>query len=594
MILETFAFLFHTDGTEKVQKEIKDLKGTTDQVTESNSSLKKGFEEILSVIAPLTAAYVALRGIMNFTAENDQLWQMSELSGVSARAISELGFAMSAFGGNVNTAAHTIQNLQMQIMNLRRTGSGPLLHAGMMYGIGFSTDPNKMMENIARRMQSLNTMQKLDLGSMLGLDNSTILLLSKGVENLRKEMERAKKYTFIDEKAIEQSHEFRRTFSEFSAIIGGIGIDLATVIMPYANDIMTFVRDTFYDLKKHKFLLLEIAAIIGTITGGFGIFQLITNPIAQILAALAAISVIGEDIYGYFNGMDSYLGQMAAKCPELKQALDSIGEAVKNAWQYVQSGDMYKDIKAEFDRVKKWWDETPLEEKKVQIQAVLSEAWDNIVKKMNEYKTEINDIWSKFVTENKATFDILAKYLAGDFWKDVGTVFGNIENVIKELADDIAKFIDPTVKDFKELATIIQDSLVKAFDILAEKLKNITTMDFFQTIKDFLATIQAWFGNVWDSVQMAGAKIVGGYQSTQVNPEMVQTLGAMQNYAMVERANAPAREALHQLTSVNNNQRNTNFSAPVTINVQEGNRQTGEAIANGITDTFGNYATGVQ
>ena len=117
-------------------------------------------------------------------------------------------------------------------------------------------------------------MQKLDLGRMLGLDNSTILLLSKGVENLRKEMERAKKYTFIDEKAVEQSHEFRRTFSEFSAIIGGIGVDLATVIMPYANDIMTFVRDTFYNLKKHKFLLLEIATIIGTITGAFGIFQL--------------------------------------------------------------------------------------------------------------------------------------------------------------------------------------------------------------------------------------------------------------------------------------------------------------------------------
>ena len=132
MMLEVFTFFFGTEGTDKVKKDIKDLKQDTDKVTESNASLKKGFEEILSVIAPLTAAYAGLRAIMNFTAENDQLWQMSELSGVSARAISELGFAMSAFGGNVNTASHTIQNLQMQIMNLRRTGSGPLLHAGMM------------------------------------------------------------------------------------------------------------------------------------------------------------------------------------------------------------------------------------------------------------------------------------------------------------------------------------------------------------------------------------------------------------------------------------------------------------------------------
>ena len=592
MILETFAFLFGTEGTDKVKKDIKDLKQDTDKVVESNSSLKKGFEELLGVIAPLTAAYAGLRGIMNFATENDQLWQMSQLSGMSAKSISELGFAMSEFGGNAQTAAHTIQNLQMQIMQLRRTGSGALLHAGMMYGIGFSSDPEKMMENIARRMERLKPMQRMDLGRMLGLDQATILMLSKGVQNFRAEMERAKKYTFIDDKAVEQAHEFKRTFAEFSAVLGSIGVEIATVIMPYATDIAGWLRDSLDYIKKHKFFLLEIAGIIGTISAGFGIFQVITSPIAQVTAALLAIAVIGEDIYGYFNGMDSKLGEILEDMPELKRIVDDIGASVKSTWQYVTSGDMYKDIKAEFDKVQKWWEETPFEEKKMQISVVLSEAWDNIVDKILKYTDEINNIWAQFVTENQDTFDSLSNYFSNDFFRDMGRGLGNIENAFKELSVEIAKFFDPTIKDFNELTNIIQNSLVKAFETLAEKLKNIMSMDFFQTIKDFISTIQGWFGNIWESISSAGASIMEGYNSTQSNPIM-PTLAAMQTAAMSEQMNASGRAALHQITSVNNNPRNTNFSADVTINVQEGNRQTGIDVANGLTDTIGNYATAI-
>ncbi|MBO5810423.1 MAG: hypothetical protein J6R32_06305 [Bacteroidales bacterium] len=572
MILETFAFLFGTEGTDRVKKDIKDLKQDTDKVTESNSSLKKGFEELLGVLAPLTAAYAGLRAIMNFANENDQLFQMSQLSGVSARAISELGFAMGEFGGNAQTAAHTIQNLQSQIMQLRRTGSGALLQAGMMYGIGFSTDPTKMMENIARRMQTLNPMMRMDLGRMLGLDNATILMLSKGVKNLREEMERAKRYTFIDEKMVEQAHEFKRTFAEFSAILGGIGIDLATVIMPYAQDIMTFARDSLEYIKKHKFFILEIAAILGTITSGWGAFKLITNPLAQALALITAIAVVGEDIYGYFNGMESKLGEILADSPELKKIVDEIGESVKETWEYVTSGDMYQDIKTEFEKVKKWWDETPLEEKQVQIKAVLSEAWDNIVKKMEEYATEINAIWAQFVSDNKALFN--------------------------QLGNQLAAFIKPAVDDFKTLGDIIQNGVVNAFKALEEVFKSISENNFFQSIKDFLTNLFNWFGSAWTSISdsfVNSAKAQAYMQQVRTGQVPLQdTMQAMNAFAMNEQANALARQTLYQNTATNNNIRNNNMQAAVTINVQEGSRQTGVDAANGVIDTFGNYATGTR
>ena len=572
MMLEAFTFFFGTEGTDKVKKDIKDVKQDTDKVTESNSSLKKGFEELLGVIAPLTAAYAGLRAVMNFANENDQLWQMSQLSGISARAISELGFAMGEFGGNAQTAAHTVQNLQMQIMQLRRTGSGALLHAGMMYGIGFSTDPTKMMENIARRMQTLNPMMRMDLGRMLGLDNATILMLSKGVKNLREEMERAKRYTFIDEKMVEQAHEFKRTFAEFSAILGGIGIDIATVIAPYAQDIMTFARDSLEYIKKHKFFILEIAGILGSIAGVWGTFKLITNPLAQALALITAIAIVGEDIYGYFNGMESKLGEILADSPELKKTVDEIGESVKDIWQYVKSGDMYKDIKLEFEKVKKWWEETPLEEKQAQIKVVLSEAWDRIVKKMEQYATEINAIWAQFVVDMKPLFN--------------------------QLGNQLAAFIKPAIDDFKALGDVIQNGVVNAFKSLEEVFKSISGSNFFQSIKDFITNLFNWFGGVWTSISDAFVNSANAQAyMQQVRTGQVplnDTMQAMNTFAMNEQANALARQALYQSTATNNNIRNNNLQADVTINVQEGSRQTGVDAANGVIDTFGNYATATR
>lgn len=582
MILETFAFLFSTQGTEKVQKDVKDLKRDTDKVVEGNNALKQSFEEILGVIAPLTAAYTTLRGFMDFADGKDQLFQLSQLSDLSARSIAELGFAMGEFGGNAQTAAHMIQNLQQQITTLRTTGGGALLQANMIYGVGISTDPVKMMENIARRMESLTAAQRMDLGRMLGLDNATILLLSKGVKNLREEMERAKKYTFIDDKTVEQAHEFNRTFEEFSALFASIGTSIATTILPYATDLVALGRDALAYLKEHKFLMLEIAGIVAAMSASLvnwkGIFGALLSPAGQIAAALLAAAVVIEDIYGYFNGMDSFIGDLAAKSPELKNALDSIGESVKNMWSYISSGDMYNDLKQSWDDFVKWWNDTPLEAKEGQIYAALSESLKTSKEKLIEYKDDINALWRQFVEENKDTLDELANYFKNDFWTDVGKVLGETKNF----------FVD--IKDVIEGET----GLISACEKMVDSLKNITAQEFFQTITDFIDIVSNWLGDTWDYLKNAGREISRGYESTQTQTPISQTFSAMNTWAANEQATAQSRNALHQLMQVSNNNQRTNLNADVTINVQEGTRQTGVDVSNGLLDTLGVYANGTR
>ena len=558
MILETFSFLFGTQGTEKVTQEINKLQKDTEKLGEDNSNLKKGFEELISVLAPLTAAYAGVRAIMNFTEENNQLFMMSELSGITARGISELGFALGAFGGNAQTASHTLQGLQQNIMQLRRTGGGALANAAMMYGIGISTDPEKMMENIAKRMEGLNRVQKVDLGRMLGLDNSTILLLSKGLKNYREEMERAKKYTFIDEKTVELSHEFKRTFEEFNAILGSIGIDIATVILPYAKDFTEFSRDSLEYLKKHKVFITSIAAIVGGIAVATrdwkSALALLNSPLVKASAIVVGLSMVAEDIYNYFNGLPSVLGDICEKFPEIKEVVDTIGEACKDSWSYITSGQLWQDIKAEWDKLVEWWNSNTIENlainqfKKIKdwwvsntlgedignffkeiygedikptideiLQSLdslggsfsewttsktnllrdgLATAFQSLMEKLGEYSDFLNNIWGDFVTKAKPVLNEFCNYMSGQFFEDFKLITGRVIGGTLGLINSACGLLIDSVYN---LGVVIKDELVAAFKKLGEAIASITFNDFLEAMK-----------TIWGLIKAVGGGIAGG------------------------------------------------------------------------------------
>ena len=139
---------------------------------------------------------------------------------------------------------------------------------------------------------------------------------------------------------------------------------------------------------------------------------------------------------------------------------------------------------------------------------------------------------------------------------------------------------------------------MNAFKSLEEVFKSISGSNFFQSIKDFITNLFNWFGGVWTSISDAFVNSANAQAyMQQVHTGQVplnDTMQAMNTFAMNEQANALARQALYQSTATNNNIRNNNLQADVTINVQEGSRQTGVDAANGVIDTFGNYATATR
>lgn len=393
MIQEIFAFLFSAEGGDEVASSLDNVNKKSKEVVTSNKQLSDSFVSLTTSVISITAAWKAWSSAMNITNQNDQLYLMQEMTGIGARTLAELGLASEQFGGNIHTASHALMGLERNIMQLRKTGSGPLMQAGMWYGLNIASDPEKMLRNIARRMESLPRRMKFDLGRMLGLDNATIMLLGKGVANLEKELKRAKEYTFVDEKKVEQSHELKKSMSEMGYIIGGIGIDVMAVISPHVKSITEWLKDGTNFLKEHKDYVTGLAIGVGIIWFCCGGWKTALSAIALIAKGLtfSLIVAAAEDIYKYFTGADSVLGKILEKHPTLKSNIDAMGDAIKTAWEYFSSGQAKKDVEnaidttsSKWEEFKKWWKNRTPEGKTSDIVQWLGEMWEWLKKTADE------------------------------------------------------------------------------------------------------------------------------------------------------------------------------------------------------------------
>lgn len=604
MIQEVFAFLFSAEGGDKVASTLDNINKKSETTVKQNKTLSESFMSLLTPIVSVTAAWKSFAEILDVTNRNDQLYLLSEMTGVGAKTISELGLATEQFGGNIHSASHAIMGLERNIMQLRRTGSGPLMQAGMMYGIGISTDPEKMLRNIARRMQSLPRAMKFDLGHMLGLDNATIMLLGKGVENLEKELKRAQKYTFVDEKKVEQSHELKKTISEMGYVVGGIGLDMVSVITPAVQWVVEFICDGLSYLREHK----ELFMIIGGLVTGIGTALLpwasifnavkiallaIVSPMGILVAGLLAASLAAEDLYMYFTGGESAIGKLIEKFPELKPYIDEFGDSIKKTWDYFANGDFIKDFQTKWTEFLNWWDNTSWQEKIEDLSNTFSELSDTAEEIFDDIKTFVIQAWEDML--DSQVFKDFANYMKTEFWKDVGEVFGKVKNTVTELADALKTFLEPAI-----------DAIKNAFSNLINILENLTLKDVLEAVKNagswlmdsgigLFNAISSAFTQASNST--AAQNFQEGYKSTQYSSDL--------NTAM-SQANADLKGAGTGAAAINNAINNNNIARndnavnanvevniyPNTLDVQN-SELIGENIGRGIgVGTLGTYASG--
>lgn len=360
-LLETFFIKFEADGLKEISVELEKIfpkaKKTYEQVAEKTEEVSEKTEKVekkadkmgnsfvsmsnkvLKALAPVAGLTALLNRSLAFASLGEEMSFLAQNTGMAVEKFQALAIAAENYGGTAEGIAGSMQGLNANLNNMRLgKGGGGVEDAAITYGInlyganGLAT-ADELLMNVAKRFESLNQTQQIDLGQRLGLDEGTIRLLQTGVANVQAELERGRKYSLFSAEDVENSRKFERTMRDIKLGLAQIFGVVARSLLPA----FTWVGDKvsrFIDLIngnasfiKGFFLALSAILTVLAIKSGLAFLPFI-GAIALITAVSAAIGLLIDDIVNFWQGNESLLGTFI--------------EAVKNVftalWNFLKEG----------------------------------------------------------------------------------------------------------------------------------------------------------------------------------------------------------------------------------------------------------------
>ena len=371
-----------TAAEEKSEKLKKTLNNMKSSGTYSALELRKQFTNLVKTLGLLAIAGTAIKKSIDFYEQGEQLGNLAERAGVAVDKFQELSNAAKRFGGSIEDTAATLENLRTARLDIAAGGNGGgLKETAVKQGITISDDPEQTLENIARKMETLQTeAQKLDLAKSMGIDEGTARLLSQGVERYREELQRAKKYQLFTKEDIERMREYRQVQSDIRLGLQNIFGSIWRMLLPAITQVAKVIRSVTDWLAEHEGavkIIATITAVIIAVAGLAAAVQLLNaafalvaaNPVVlTILAIAAAIGlciVAINDFIVFMQGGDSVIGRILEKwgydTDLIRQDLNKLGADIKawfatwlDGWRII--GEWIDSTRA---KLKAFWDSLP-------------------------------------------------------------------------------------------------------------------------------------------------------------------------------------------------------------------------------------------
>ena len=261
-----------------------------------------------------------------------------------------LGNAAKRYGGTTEGIAGTLENLRNQYQSLiMGEGGGDLEQASFKYGVGISSDPEKMLENIAKRMETMRSdAAKWDLANTLGIDEATTRLLMQGQKAYNEELKKAAKYKLYTKEDIERMRQYRQLTLDIRMGIDEIFGSIARMLLPAITAISRVIKTVVDWNREHngliKLLFLSLGVILGlnsailVLCNTFKLLgmSIMGTPFGWLVLMLALLIGMVEDFYVFMQGGESLIGDIweswGYDLENIRESLEIWGERIKRWW----------------------------------------------------------------------------------------------------------------------------------------------------------------------------------------------------------------------------------------------------------------------
>ncbi|MBP6018800.1 MAG: hypothetical protein KA735_04860 [Burkholderiaceae bacterium] len=327
---------------------------------------------VVGVVGGLTAAVTgffgkALDGL-------DDLANLSKDTDTELAYIQKLGYAAQLSGSSIEAANGSVKGLS-QTIGEAASGLGRGKAAFEAYGLsaknadGSVKSVGEVLEDVQDKMAKLSKAEQLSMLSKLGIDQSMIGLLNSSSEAMGTLFQEAEDLGLVTAAGADAAGEFNDTLSQMQMVMGAIRTNIAVGLAPQLTNIVGRLRDW---LIRNKELIREginkavtvilalwraimraidvvdkiISKTIGwkaalVILGGallwFNKTMLLafaTNPITLIVAAIAGLVLLVDDLITFMEGGESMFDWSWAIpiIKEVSQAIDEISAVLQAFW----------------------------------------------------------------------------------------------------------------------------------------------------------------------------------------------------------------------------------------------------------------------
>lgn len=442
-ILDTYITLIRVD-TRVTVSGLNDINQSLDTLIQTLKKLELQSNDTGESLSDKLKSYKDVaQDVMNFVLEHSEMMQekvrAAHSLGIDIGQYDALSRAFQAAGSDAKSFNASMMALKESLKETQEQGQSGKADAFKAFGVsptdskGKTKNADQMMVELAGAAAKMDPLQASAGLKQLGIsDDATIAALMKGSAELERQIALQKSFGVMSLQDADTLNQFARAQGDLTAILTRFSDELVIGITPA----MTVLIDTTIELmawgREHESFLL----------GFFGTLAAVAVPTLLSMAAAAAVAIVPflpligaatllglaiDDLWTYFNGGDSVIGDLVQQFPLLGIALDEAKNSVAEAWEALKL--LFSDPGAFL----------------ALLVAEFQASWNAIVANVTEAAGQLSQAfllaWGQMVADAQTMFNVLWEFIKGLFSHLGDNIVGLVRNAINEVTGLLPDFI---------------------------------------------------------------------------------------------------------------------------------------------------------
>ncbi|RZN54910.1 hypothetical protein D9736_03965 [Escherichia sp. E10V10] len=467
-ILDTFVFLLETDNrdalrglrdTDRALGDVEDgsnsahksMLGMFDGVLQKAGLTSDGFKELAVSALGIAGAGLSLNAMLDHTAEMLAKVQAAETVGVNIGEYDALSRTFLALGVDADGFRDSMIDLNEAMGEAASDAKSGKAESFKTFGVSLKDVKGNIKSADEALLELSDTMSKMDKQQatfqikQLGItDNAVIAAMLNGRKALEKQIQLQKELGVLNEKDVEQLKRFKQAQNELNTIFSRFADQIAMSVTPALELLIETTQKVIAWGREHKVFLFTFFGALATVAipaltaslwrmaaAAWGAMA----PFIPIIAVAAALGLVVEDLWQYFNGGESVIGDLVQKFPALAGVLENVKESFLGAWEALKL--LFSDPSQFMDV----------------LVAELQASWDEIVQGVVDAGDAIgkalNSAWEKLTADTKKVFNDLLSWVKNIFSQIGAYISDAVSNAGKAAYDKLPDFMKKAINAVK-------------------------------------------------------------------------------------------------------------------------------------------------